>query len=162
MPFLSPIAVWALIGLLFTNLVTLTLWRVEVAHHSLTKTEHAEQAVKAAEAATARLEEAAKLNHRIISEVNRQELEIKRLNKEKNDAIRKLTTGRPCLGSRAVGMLNGTDAGPLPDARPGAVSADGAFASDTDVASWAADAIAAYDTCRGRLAGIAAFYEGRP
>lgn len=159
---LSPLPFYALAFLLFSNLATLTLWRGEVAHHRLTKTEHAEQARKEAEAALARMTLAANVNRRIVAEVNRQELEINRLNKEKNDAIRQLTTGRPCLGSRAVGLLNGAapPAGPVPGAGPGAVSADGAFASDTDVAAWAADAIRAYDTCRARLGGIAAFYAG--
>lgn len=162
MPVLSPIVVWAFIGLLFTNLVTVTLWRVEVAHHSLTRTEHAEQAVKAAEAATARLEEAARINRQIVAEVNRQELEIQKLTQEKNHALRQLTTGRPCLGGAAVRLLNHASTGPLPDPGPEPLPADAAFATDTDVGEWIADAQAAYDTCRSRINGIAAFYEGQP
>jgi hypothetical protein len=37
MPFLTPAALWLIVGLVFTNFVTLTLWRVEVAHHKLTQ-----------------------------------------------------------------------------------------------------------------------------
>jgi methionine-rich copper-binding protein CopC len=164
MPFLSPVALWALVFLAFTNLATLTLWRVEVAHHALTKTEHAEQAVKAAQAATARLQMAAELNNQIVAEVTKQEQEIQRLNKEKNDALRKLTVGRPCLSGAAVRVLNspGQPAGPVPDAGPEPLPADAAFATDTDVGQWIADAQESYDTCRGRLAGIASFYERQP
>ena len=157
---LTPIITWAFIGLLFTNLVTLTLWRVEVAHHSLTKTEHAEQAVKAAEAATARLVEAANLNDRIVAELSRQERQITQLNQEKNDALRKLTTGRRCLDAAAVRVLNHAGPGPVPRTGPEPLPADAAFATDTDVGEWIAGAQQSYDTCRARLDGIAAFYEG--
>jgi len=75
--------------------------------------------------------------------------------KELQDAIRTQTTGRACLSGRAVSLLNNagtTDGGthlPTPAASPAA--ADGAAASDTDVATWAANARTQYDICRARL-----------
>lgn len=82
---------------------------------------------------------------------------------EKNNAIRRLTTGRRCLDSAAVRVLNqplraGLNAGAVPEAASQPVPADAAFATDTDVGIWANEARRAYDTCRGRLQAIADFY----
>ena len=70
--------------------------------------------------------------------------------------IKRLTTGRLCLDTGAVRLLN--DAG-LPAAVSSDVSApaggsaatDGGSSSDTDVALWAAGARRQYDACRARL-----------
>ncbi len=83
------------------------------------------------------------------------------LTQEKAHAIRRLTVGRPCLDRAAVRLLN--DASRAGDADLSAparqpLPADAAFATDTDVGLWAAEARRAYDTCRGRLAGLAEFY----
>lgn len=158
MPVVTPLITWAFIGLVFTNLVTLTLWRVEVSHHSLTKTEHAEQAVKAAQAATARLAEAAAINTRIVAEVARQERQITQLNQEKNNALRQVTTGRRCLDAAAVRLLNHAGPGPVSGSGSEPLPAATTFASDQDVGEWIAGARQAYDTCRARIDGIASFY----
>ena len=157
---LTPVVTWAFIGLLFTNLVTLTLWRGEVADHALTKAEHAGQAVEAAEAATARLVEAQQINRRIASEVARRENEIDRLTQEKNNALRQVTTGRRCFDAAAVRVLNRAGSGAVPEPGPEPLPAATAFATDSDVGEWIADAQRAYDACRARIDGIAAFYAG--
>ena len=159
---LTPLVTWVVIGLAFTNMVTLTLWRVEVAHHALTKTAQAEQAVKAAEAATERLVEAQQINQRIVAEVARQEGVIHRLTQEKNHALRQVTTGRRCLDAAAVRVLNHAGAGPVPEAGPEPLPTAAAFATDTDVGQWISGAQESYDTCRARLAGIASFYDKNP
>jgi hypothetical protein len=83
---------------------------------------------------------------------------------EAQNALLRVTTGRACLGNAAVRLLNGAARAdlkpPLLPAPAGApAGADAAAASDTDVAFWAASAIRHYDTCRGRLAALAEFYE---
>lgn len=81
---------------------------------------------------------------------------------EKNDAIRRLTAGRPCLGSAAVRLLNqpaGLKPAAMPETARQPAGADAAFATDTDVGLWANTARRQYDTCRGRLAAVAEFFE---
>lgn len=81
---------------------------------------------------------------------------------ETRDALRKVTTGRPCLNAAAVRLLNesaGFKAADLP-ATPGQpAGADAAFATDTDIALWAAHARRSYDTCRGRVDALREFFE---
>lgn len=75
--------------------------------------------------------------------------------KELHDAIRTQTTGRACLSGSVVSLLNNsgsTDGSAhLPASTSGDAPADGAAASDTDVADWAANARTQYDICRARL-----------
>jgi prophage endopeptidase len=75
--------------------------------------------------------------------------------KELHDAIRAQTTGRACLSGRTVSLLNnsGTTDGSthLPATSASTAAADGAFATDTDIAQWAANARTQYDICRARL-----------
>ena len=81
---------------------------------------------------------------------------------EKNDAIRRLTAGRPCLGSAAVRLLNqpaGLKPAAVPETASQPAGADAAFATDTDVGLWANTARRQYDTCRGRLGAVAEFFE---
>lgn len=80
---------------------------------------------------------------------------------ENHHAIRRLTTGRPCLGSAAVRLLNSApvNATAVPATASQLAEPDAAFASDTDVGLWAASARRQYDVCRGRLSAVADFYE---
>jgi hypothetical protein len=85
------------------------------------------------------------------------------LAQEKHREIARLTTGRPCLDSAAVRLLN-EPAGiklprPTPETPREPVRADAAFATDTDVGQFIAVAQRSYDTCRGRLDAIADFYQ---
>ncbi|MDR2113413.1 MAG: hypothetical protein LBQ62_09995 [Candidatus Accumulibacter sp.] len=85
-----------------------------------------------------------------------------KLGKEKDDALRKLTTGRACLDAPVVGLLNADAfAANGPGLRPpagGVARAAAGFASDTDVALWARNARDQYDRCRGRIDALNAFY----
>lgn len=80
---------------------------------------------------------------------------------ETQHALRQTTTGRPCLTSGTVRLLN-DPAGLRPPALPTAAGepagADAGAASDTDVALWAAFARRSYDTCRGRIAALREFF----
>lgn len=93
---------------------------------------------------------------------------------EKNDELARLTTGRRCLDSAAVRVLNR----PAPqltgsvsqatglvlraDATAAAAADDGAFATDADVAGWIGLCQRSFATCRNRLQLIADFYAGEP
>ncbi|WP_306603899.1 hypothetical protein [Azonexus sp.] len=83
---------------------------------------------------------------------------------EKTHEIERLTVGRRCLDSAAVRVLNQSvshqPARPIPEATSEPVRTDAAFATDTDVGSWIANAQRSYDTCRGRIDAIARFYSG--
>lgn len=82
---------------------------------------------------------------------------------EKDRAIHALTTGRPCLDARLVGVLNGTGgasvvADPVPTPTGSAAPADASVATDTDVAHWASDARQQYDACRASLDALIDWY----
>ncbi|MCL1861844.1 MAG: hypothetical protein FWG52_10005 [Proteobacteria bacterium] len=96
------------------------------------------------------------------------EAEAIKRGKEKDDKIRKLTSGRLCLSSDIVRMLNErsaahvsaatgepsrADAGTSPDPD------DGQWATDADVAIWARHARTQYDACRNRVNAMRSFYE---
>ena len=123
---------------------------------------HAEQRARDAEAAAAEIEAAVKRGNELAARVAAAESTRDLALQETKDALRRVTTGRPCLGGAAVRLLN-ESAGLKPAQLPGAAGqpagADAAAASDTDVAQWAASAIRHYDTCRGRLAAIAEFHQ---
>jgi hypothetical protein len=83
---------------------------------------------------------------------------------EHSHEIKKLSSGKPCFNAGLVRLLN--QSGPRNEA-PGlsasassAAPEDGAFASDSDVAHWAANARTQYDTCRDRLGALIDFEKG--
>lgn len=128
--------------------------------------------IKAAQASAA--EAAARQNLDALAEAERQgELLSARASaaeaardtalQETQHALRQATTGRPCLNAGAVRLLNNPGAANLkPPGLPAAAGepagADATFASDTDVALWAAHARRSYDTCRGRIDAVNAFF----
>lgn len=88
---------------------------------------------------------------------------------EKNDALKKLTSGHACLGTRAVRVLNDLAAPPSLSlsAPPGnalgthfALATDQEAVTDTDLALWAANARYEHDKCRARIDALAAFFNG--
>ncbi|MDR1889165.1 MAG: hypothetical protein LBQ81_07305 [Zoogloeaceae bacterium] len=82
------------------------------------------------------------------------------LKQERDDALRKLTTGKPCLAAAAVRLLNSAaDPARLSAAAAGTADADTAFASDTDLALWANNARLQHDACRGRIDALRELYE---
>jgi len=96
------------------------------------------------------------------------EHQISQLRTEVHHALNKTTSGRPCLNGPTVRLLNqasGLAASKLP-AATGSAAAGGAtvatdpgdsapddaqYSTDTQVASWIADAGAAHGVCRARL-----------
>lgn len=157
---LNPIPFYAIVALLFTNIVAVVLWRVEVVSHRQTKLDHAEYLVMVREKTAETLEYARSFNDTLIVHLAEYENTLVKVEKEKQNAVAKLTKGTRCLDAPVVGVLNNVPGTPDAQAQPGPVPPDGAFATDTDVGLWIANAQHQYDTCRGRLDAIADFYEG--
>ena len=123
--------------------------------------QQAEDEATAAKAATALLTAAEHRNDVLLARVSASESTLQAQTEEKNDAIRRLTVGRPCLGSAAVRVLNqsaGIKPAAMPAASAGLLSDDATFATDTDVGVWINTCQRGYDTCRGRLQAIADFF----
>lgn len=86
--------------------------------------------------------------------------QIDQLQQESHRAITQATTGRTCLDSAALRVLKRapgitTVSAPTSSTaaagEPVATDADDSFATDTQVATWAIDAGAQFETCRARL-----------
>lgn len=107
---------------------------------------------------TAALERYNELEARVAAAESTRDIALQ----ETQDALRKITTGKPCLSGAAVRLLNQSNGIKPPDlpAAPGQpAGADAAFATDTDVALWAAHARRSYDTCRGRIDAVREFFQ---
>lgn len=121
---------------------------------------------RAATAAATRLAKSQKRGDELVLRIAAAEAEQTRIAEEKDREIRRLTVGRRCLDGAAVRLLNQPagaglgHAGAVPQAAGQPVPDDAAFATDTDVGIWVGQCRRAYDTCRGRLQGIADFYAG--
>ncbi len=125
------------------------------------RTTHAETARVAALAAAKGLQQAQQRGDALTTALAERQAQINQLSKDDGDALNRLTTGRACLGSAAVGVLNSAPKpapaghGPAVPQAPGSVAAaDGAFATDADVGHWAIAARAQYGDCRARLAAL--------
>ena len=90
------------------------------------------------------------------------ETEIVYRTKEVIKNVPQVTTGKSCLNSAAVRMLNyrGDDnAVPEAPGEPAAKSTPDAAVTDADVAYWVADAIAQYETAAARLNALVDYFE---
>lgn len=106
------------------------------------------------EAAALKLKAAVALGDALTTTLAVRQQTIDQLSKEKRNALQKVTTGRACLGGPALRLLNtapGLTVADLPPATGSAAAEDGAAASDTNIATWATDVGAQYETCRNRL-----------
>ena len=142
--------------------------RWEAKYAALEKT-HAEAAAAQADAIVEALEKVRALERQgdeLAAQVIALDAARVKLAKEKEDAIRKTSTGRRCLDAGLVRLLNepvGPGAGSRPAPASGSPSvADTAFASDTDIALWARDARDAHDACRARINALRTFYGMEP
>lgn len=84
---------------------------------------------------------------------------------EVHRALQNVTTGKRCLDSAAVRLLNrpaARDDPIVPETAGESVAESTAFATDTDVAGWINDAQGYYNTCRSRLNTLIDFESGRP
>ncbi|MCK9606230.1 MAG: hypothetical protein M0R33_07230 [Methylomonas sp.] len=91
--------------------------------------------------------------------------QLSKRTQEVKHAVQKATTGRACLNSATVRVLNHTEAaaaGAVPETAEPSAAESAAVATDTDVAGWIGNAQGYYDTCRARLNTLIDFEEGRP
>ena len=150
----------AVAALLFTAGWTAEGWRKNAEIERIERA-HAEQRAHDAEAAAEEIAAAVKRGNELAAHVTAAEATRDIALQETIDALRRVTTGRPCLSGPAIRLLN--ESGGLKPALPGAAGqpagADAAAATDTDVALWAAYARRSYDTCRGRIDALAAFFQ---
>lgn len=158
-------AVKALVMAAIAALIFAAGWAVEGwrkdAEIATLKRSHAEDKGKAADAATRQITAALHRADFIQGQLAAKENALQTLAQEKDLEIRRLTTGRRCLDSAAVRVLNRTASlkpAAVPEAASEPLRADAAFATDTDVGVWIGICQRSYDTCRGRLAAIADFY----
>jgi len=129
------------------------------------KRTHAEAEAAAAAAALERLQQAQARGDELAQQLATAETTLQTQAEEASREIARLTTGRRCLDGAVVRLLNG----PSPGIRLGAVpqtpgqpaAADGAAASDRDVAQWARVCRTRYDTCRARLDALIDYHEGK-
>jgi hypothetical protein len=82
-----------------------------------------------------------------------QQGQIDVLKQEAHRAITQATSGRTCLDGAALRVLNSAPGitVDLPTPASGVAAAGEQVSTDTDIALWAADTGAAYETCRARL-----------
>lgn len=124
-------------------------------------------------AALKRLADAQVRGDQLTSRLASLQEQADQLLQERNDAIEKVTTGRACLNSATVRVLNGngqgihapavseasrepTAAGSKSTVDP---SADYEGATDTDVAQWISYAKRYYTVCQDRLQALIDYYE---
>jgi hypothetical protein len=121
--------------------------------------------LRTAERATQVLQAAQLRSDELTQMLATQQTQIDKSKKERLDAIHQVTTGRTCLDSASLRLLNGAPglrvsgfatAGSSPVATRGATAADpdsqsGLISTDDDVATWDLVAGARFEVCRIRL-----------
>lgn len=157
---IKTLIVGAIAVLIFAAGWTVEGWRKDAEIDRIERA-HAEQRARDAEAANEEIDAATKRGNELAARVTAAEATRDLALQETQDALRRVTTGRPCLSAVAVRLLN--EPGGLKNALSGApgepAGADAAAATDTDVALWAAFARRSYDTCRGRIDALAEFFK---
>jgi len=100
----------------------------------------------------------------LSAQLSATESKLQTRTQEVQRAISQVTTGKRCLDSAAVRLLNRTprDDPTVPQAAEPSITESGAIATDTDVASWIGGAQWQYDLCRARLNTLIDFETGRP
>lgn len=123
---------------------------------------HADERVRDAVESAAELKAAVDIGNALAATASAAEAARDTALQETQYALRKTTTGKPCLSGATVRLLNdpaGLRSAELPSAAGQPAGADAAAASDTDVALWAAFARRSYDTCRGRIDALNEFFK---
>ncbi|MCL2076037.1 MAG: hypothetical protein FWH15_06315 [Betaproteobacteria bacterium] len=168
----------ALLALAGTAGWTINGWRWEAKFATLQK-DHAEETAAQSLAVISAIEQVRELEkqgNEIAARLIEVEAARKVLAKERDNAIKALTTGEPCLAAPVVRLLNdpvGSGVGLRlppssgnssdPDTAPAADTVNTAyFATDTDVALWARNARDEHDACRARIDALRDFFQGRP
>lgn len=162
---MNPLALAALIGLaagagggwFFTDAVL----SAEIA---LMKSDQAAALAQAERMYRHRLADEQERGFALSAKLSQTETQLTQRTLEVSLALQKVTTGRACLGSAAVRLLNSADRvdRTVPEAAGPSVTEGGAVATDTDVAGWIGNAQWQHETCRARLGALIDFETGRP
>ena len=151
---------WLLMAALFAMLFTYSIGvdhehARRIAEVATLKAQYASALANTEHDARIRLQAAQTRGDVLTAQLLQTESDLQRKSLETSREIKRLTTGRACLDASTVSLLNGTAAAVAPTDMPSAASslaaADGAAASDTDVATWADLARRQFDTCRAHL-----------
>lgn len=126
------------------------------------KATHSEQLASERAAGIARILAAEAHADKLQTALGDTEQRLSDKQKEIQREITRHTTGRSCLDTRTVGLLNDAAADriaavPTPASSP--PEEDGATATDTDVATWANQAIEQYNVCRARLGALIDWFQ---
>lgn len=164
----------SLVTLIFGAGWTANGWRKD-AEISRLKTTWADQSRLAAEKNTAELADAVNRGDDLTRQLNAWQLTLTAFAEEKNREIDRLSTGRRCLDSALVRVLNADHGqqlpGNVPTAASGAVRTDEpawsdtddrSYSTDRDIAGWINRCRTSYDACRARLDKLNDYYKGRP
>ncbi|QPF74224.1 hypothetical protein G8A07_15725 [Roseateles sp. DAIF2] len=111
----------------------------------------------AARAAVHRLQDAQTRGNELTLQVAERDRQISTLTQEKRDALKKVTSGRACLGTAALRVLDGSPGlrvADLPPATSSVAAADGPIATDSDIGQWSIQAGGQYEQCRKRLGAL--------
>lgn len=160
-PLLIALALGAAVGAgggwFFTGLV----YRTEIAEM---QTEQAESLAAAEQLFRQRYQDEITRGDALSNQLAQTESQLTQRTLEVSRAVSQVTTGKRCLDSAAVRLLNRTprDDPTVPETAGASAAESGAIATDTDVAGWIGNAQWQYDTCRARLNTLIDFEQGRP
>jgi len=129
------------------------------------KTEQAKALKDAEKAYTDRYQAEVERGNALSERLAQTEQQLTDRTLEVSRAISKVTTGKRCLDSAAVRLLNRptpSDHNAVPKATGQLAPESTAIATDTDVATWIGGAQYQYETCRARLNSLVDFETGRP
>ena len=162
---MNPIAIALTIGVIVGSVsgcfVTGLVYRTEIAEM---QTEQAESLAAAEQLFRQRYQAETERGDALSSQLAQTQDQLTQRTLEVSRAVSQVTTGKRCLDSAAVRLLNRTprDDPTVPETAGESVAESTAFATDTDVAGWIGGAQYQYDLCRTRLNTLIDFESGRP
>ncbi|MDO8939411.1 MAG: hypothetical protein Q7U98_09635 [Methylicorpusculum sp.] len=127
------------------------------------KTEQAESLAAAEQLYLQRYRQEIARADALSAQLSTTETQLQTRTQEVQRAISQVTTGKRCLDSAAVRLLNRAPRvdSAVPETTAPSVTESGAIATDTDVAGWIGGAQYQYDLCRARLNTLIDFETGR-
>ncbi len=129
------------------------------------KTDHQKEQIETLSSTLEALQVAKKNGDDLYLVLTKKTQEIEVLKKEKRNALTEVTHNRACLDEPALRVLNNateSTVSDLPEAPNRTSAANGAIATDTDIAIWITEAGAQYGQCRARLSALIAWHTNQP
>lgn len=161
---MSPLMIALLAGLLAGSstawLVTDAVLSADIAE---LKAEQAESLAAAEQLFRQRYQAETERGDALSAQLSATETQLQTRTQEVHRALSQVTTGKRCLDSAAVRLLNRAprNDSAVPETAEPSIAESGAFATDTDVAGWIGGAQWQYDLCRARLNTLIDFETGR-